>query len=113
MNFDGIEAEEEILTETSSGGFGGDVDIRGGDDAYIDAARAGRADTLELASFENTQELGLEFKGHVGDFVEEERAVVGELKAADAIDAGVGKSTFDVTEQLAFKDAFRKATGVH
>src|SRR5258708_29997006 len=113
MNFDGIEAEEQILAETSGGGFGGDVDIGGGDDADVDAASAGGADALELAGFQNAQELGLEFQGHVGDFVEKERAVVGELEAADAVDARVGEGAFDVAEEFAFEYALGKAAGVH
>src|SRR5260370_26148508 len=113
MNFDGIEAEEQILAETSGGGFGGDVDIGGGDDADVDAAGAGGADALELAGFQNAQELGLEFQGHVGDFVEEEWSVVGEFEAADAVDARGGEGAFDVGEQCALEEALRKTAGVH
>src|SRR5258708_8790313 len=109
MNFDGIEAEEQVLAETSGGGFGGDVDIRGGDDADVDAAGAGGADALELAGFENAQELGLEFQGHVGDFVEKERAIVGELEAADAGHPRVGAGAFDLAQKVAFENPLAKA----
>src|SRR5579859_7227757 len=69
MDFDGVKAEEKILTETTGGGFHGDIDVGGCDDANVDAAGAGGADTLELAGFENAEELGLELQRDVGDFV--------------------------------------------
>ena len=48
----------------------------------------------------------------VGDLVEEERAAVGELEAADAIGLGVGERAADVSEQLALEDAFGESAGV-
>ena len=83
-----------------------------GEDAHVDAACLRGADALELAGFENAQQLGLLANGDVGDFVEKERAAVGELEAADAIGAGVGECAFDVAEDLALEGAFREAAGV-
>ena len=65
--------------------FGLHVGIGRGKNAHIHAARGRRADAFEFAGFERAQKLGLQIHRHVGDFVEEERAAVGELEAAHAI----------------------------
>ena len=44
----------------------------------------------------------------VGDFVEKERAAVGQFEAADAIGARVGECAFDVAEDFALEGAFRQ-----
>ena len=57
--------------------------------------------------------FGLQIHRHVGDLIEEQRAAVGQFEAADTIHLGVGECALDVPEQLAFKNAFRQAAGVH
>ncbi len=44
-----------------------------------------RAHPLQLAGLEHAQQLGLLRERHVADLVEEERAAVGQLEAADAV----------------------------
>ena len=112
MNFYSVEPEQEILTEATCSGFCGNVDVGGGDDADIDAARAGGADAFEFAGFQDTQKFGLKLERDIGDFVEEERAAVGQLETADAVGARVSERAFDVTEKLALENAFGKAAGV-
>src|SRR6266704_1333425 len=112
MDLDGIEAEEEILAETSCGDFLVEVGVGGGDHADVDAAGAGGADALELAGFEDAQQLGLEIDRHVGDLVEEEAAAVGQLEAAYAVGLGVGEGAAHVAEELAVEDAFGEPAGV-
>ena len=68
---------------------------------------------LELAGLEHAQQLGLLVQRDVGDLVEEQRAAVGELEAADAIGLRVGERALHVAEQLALEHAFREAAGVH
>ena len=68
---------------------------------------------LELAGLDDAQQLGLLAHRHVGDFVEEQRALVRQLEAADAIALGVGERAADVAEQLALEDPFRHAARVH
>ena len=67
---------------------------------------------LELAGLEHAQQLACWLSGHVGDFVEEQRAAVGQLEAADAVGLGVGEGAADVAEQLALEDALGDAAGV-
>ena len=53
---------------------------------------------------QNPEQLCLQVDGHVGDFVEKQRAAVGQFEAAHAIGLGVGECAFHVAEQLAFED---------
>ena len=75
-------------------------------------ARARRADALELAGLEHAQQLGLLAERDVGDLVEEQRAAVGQLEAADAVALGVGERALHVAEQLALEHALGEAAGV-
>ena len=47
--------------------------------------RARAAEALELVLLQHAQELGLRARAHVADLVEEQRAAVGLLEAADAL----------------------------
>ena len=61
---------------------------------------------------QHAQQLGLLAIGNVADFVEEERAAVRQLEAADAIGLGVGERAFHVAEELALEHALRKRARV-
>ena len=89
------------------------VGVRRRDDAHVDAARARRADALDLAALQHAQQLRLLRQRHVADLVEEERAPVGELEAADAIGLRVGERALHVAEQLALEHALREPAHVH
>ena len=111
--FDGVEAEEQILAEFALGHVFGDVGIGGREDAHIHAAGLGRSHALELAGLERAQEFGLQSLRDVGDFVQEEGAAVGHFEAAHAVALGVGEGALDVAEQLAFEDALGQTAGIH
>src|SRR5580698_9738412 len=113
VNFYRVEAEEQVLSEFSSGDFSLYVSVGGGNDADIDAARGGRADAFEFAGFKRSQELRLQVHRNVRNFVEEERAAVGKLKAPHAIGLCIGERTLHVAEKLALENSFRQAAGIH
>jgi len=71
------------------------------------------ADTLKVAGLEYTQQLGLLAHGNIGDFIEEQGTAVGEFEAPNAVGARVGKSSFDMPEEFAFKRSFGQGTGVY
>ena len=54
------------------------------------------AQPLEFAGLDHPQQLRLLAEWHVGDFVEEQRALIGELEAADAVGLRVGESAAHV-----------------
>ncbi len=61
---------------------------------------------------EDAQHLGLGFQAHVADFVEKDRAAVGDLELAPPIRHGAGERTADVAEQLALDQIFRDRRAV-
>src|ERR1700752_2399727 len=93
VDFDGIQAEEQIDAEASGFDFVVEVGVGGGEDADIDASGFGGADTLELAAFEDAEGLCLLAGRERGGFVEEECASVGEFKAADTLGPGIGEGS--------------------
>ena len=54
-------------------------------------------------SCKHPEQLGLHSQGHLADFVEKERAAVGELEPALFLAVGSGKRSPFVTEQLALE----------
>ena len=62
------------------------------------------ADALELALLEDAEQLGLGLQGQLADLVEEERAAVGQLEAADAPGDGAGEGALLVAEELALDE---------
>ena len=73
---------------------------------FDDPSRSNSPVSMTRSSF------GLLAERHVGDLVEEERAAVGELEAADAIDLGVGERALHVAEELGLEHALGHAAGV-
>ena len=63
-------------------------------------------------SCKHAQQLGLHLQADVADLVEEQRAAVGQLEAADLVAVGAGERALDVAEQLAFQQARRQGGAV-
>ena len=74
-----------------------------GDHPHIDPDQLASADTEELALRQHPQQTGLQGQRHVADLVEEQRAAVGLLDAADgALLARAGERAADVAEEFGF-----------
>jgi hypothetical protein len=76
------------------------------------AQRVVLADPADLAGFEETQQLDLDRLVELADFVEEERAAVGDLKKALAMGVGPGEGPLAVAEQLALDEVLRERSAV-
>jgi hypothetical protein len=50
---------------------------------------------------QHAQQLGLKLQRDVADLIQKYRSAIGQLKAADALRDGAGKSAFLVSEELA------------
>ena len=72
----------EILAEVPGRHLFLEIAMRGDDHANIHAHRRAAADALDLALFENAQQLGLHDRRHVADLVEKQRAAMGLLELA-------------------------------
>src|SRR5256885_1242400 len=108
----GIESKQQILAEAAGVHFRLDIGVGRGDDAYVGAARARRANPLELAGLEDAEQLGLLGQWQIGDLVKKQRAIVGELESADAIYLGVCKGATHVAEQLALEQGLRNSAQI-
>ena len=83
------------------------------DDADVDAgALAVGADRLDLAGLEEAEQQRLHPQRHLADFVEEDRAAVGDLQQARPVAVGVGEAALDVAEQLGLEQRVGQAGAV-
>ncbi len=87
--------------------------MRGGDDAYVDRHGLRAADALEAALLEHPKDLGLRLGGHVSDLVEEDRAAVRRLEAADPTRVRAGEGAPLVPEELALHQLPADRGAVH
>src|SRR5437016_3444982 len=69
-------------SEPTTRDLGLQIPVGRDDDACVHADRLGATDPEVLAILEDLQELRLHLRGHLGDLVEEERALAGELEFA-------------------------------
>src|SRR5450432_1575182 len=58
--FDGVEAEQQVLAKLALGHFGRDIGIGRREDAHIHAPRLRRPDALEIAGLQRAQQFGLQ-----------------------------------------------------
>ena len=71
--------------------------------------RAVGADLLQLAGLEEPQQQALHAQRHLADFVEEDRAAVGQFELARLVAVGAGEAALDVAEQLRLEERFGQA----
>ena len=105
LNRKNIEAIVEIAAKFAVGDEAREVAIGGGHDADVDGLRAIAAEAFELLLLQNAEKFRLEFERNVADLVEKERAVIGELEAADFLIDRAGKSAAFVAEEFGFEQA--------
>ena len=85
MHVDDVEAIVKVLAEPPlcDGLF--QIAMRGGHDAHVHLGRFLCAEAHEFAILQNLQQLGLQLKIHVADFVEQDGAAVGDPEVAPSI----------------------------
>ena len=111
---DDVQPVEQVLAERALRDHVAQVAVGGGDDPHVDAtAGAIGADLLQLARLQEPQQQPLHAQRHLADFVEEDRALVGELELAGLVAIGAGEAALDVAEQLRFEQRLRKTGAVH
>jgi len=96
----------EILAELFFFDEAFQIAVGGGDDADIGFNGFGTADALELAFLKDAEQTDLRGRGEVTNFIEKDRAAMGQFKAALALRDGARERAFLVAEQFAFNDRF-------
>src|SRR5688572_18540710 len=86
--------------------------MRRRENAHVGATLLAAADALERTLLENAQQFHLHVEAHVPDLVQEQRAAIGELEAADARRQRAREGAFLVTEQLALQQLARNRAAV-
>ncbi len=85
-----------------------EVAVGGRDHTHVDTDISQPTDPLERLLFQKPQQLGLQRRRHLPDFVEEDRAAVGRFEQPALLLAGVGEGAALVPEQLAFEQLLRE-----
>src|SRR5438105_15817724 len=83
-----------------------------GDDAGVNWDHLAATDALDLALLEEPEQLHLQRATHLADLIEEERAAVGHLELALALDVGARVGTLFVAEQLGLQQGLRDRPAV-
>ena len=111
---DDVEPVEEVLTELPEGNQLAQVPVGRRDNAHVGPAdNAVGADLLKLAGLEEPQQQSLHPQRHLADFVEKDRAGVGDLELAGLVAIGAGEAALHVAEQLRFEERLREPGAVH
>ena len=83
-----------------------DVHVGGRDDADFDVLGAGFADGVDFGALEKPEQLGLDGRVEVGDFVHEQGAALGGANHAGERVDRAGERAAAVAEELAFDEVF-------
>ena len=67
---------------------------------------------MEAPLLRHAEQLGLQRRGHVGDFIQEDGAAVGHLEAANALRDRAGERALLVAEEFAFEQGLRDGGAV-
>src|SRR6185436_11227081 len=96
-----IEAIEQVFTKSSFLRLAFEVAIGRGNHADVHPARRGTAHRLELAFLQYAQQLALQVERQLADFIEKNRAAVGEGEASVAPRRRARERAFLVAEEFA------------
>ena len=93
-----VEAVKKVLAEAPFAHQLTQIDVGGRQNAHVhlDGFRAAQAH--EFALLDDAQQLGLRFRADGGDFVEENRALIGDLEEPLLRGDGAGEGALDVAE---------------
>ena len=89
-----------------------EIAVGGGEYANVEPDGLAAADTFDLAFLDDTQQLGLQADLHFGNFVEQQRAVLGLFELTRVGGASPGKSPFFMAEQHGFEHVLRNRCAV-
>src|ERR1700739_1055132 len=113
MDFDRIQAKQEVLAKLSCLARILKVGIGRRDNADVDLSAAGRAHAFHFSRLDNPQKLRLLPKRHIANFIEENCSVIGQFKTPNPICSRIGERPFYVTEQLALENTVSETASIY
>ncbi len=108
-DLDHLEPVVEVFAEVAGEHHHLEIAVGGREDADVHRLTPVAAELRELAVLEDVEQLGLEGRLHLADFVEEQRAAVRLLELADPRGRRARERTLFVAEELAFEQFGRAA----
>ena len=87
--------------------------VRRRDDADVNLGGLRRTEPLDFTLLQDSEDFGLGLRAHVGDFVEEDRAAVGELELAGLLFGGAREGAALVAEELRLDELLGNRRAVH
>ena len=107
-NIDGhdVQAVVEVFAEGALFQRGAQVAIGGGNQAHVHFQGFRSAQAFEFALLQDAEQLHLNGRGDVADFVEEKRALVGKLEFTGLGSCGAGKRALFIAKKFAFEQGF-------
>jgi hypothetical protein len=105
LNGENVEAVKKVAAKGALGDEFRKIGVGGGDNANVHALGAVAAKAFEFLLLENAQEFGLEFERKIADFIEEERAAIGQLEASDFLADGAGEGAAFVAKEFGFEQS--------
>src|SRR5262245_49795469 len=80
-------------------------------DVYVNFLLSAHA--LNFVFLQGAQDLGLQSKRNLSDFIEKQCPVIGLLKTADSLRDRAGKGSLFVSKEFAFKQFLRNGGTIH
>ena len=109
---DRVDAEVEILSQAPLAKRRVEIDVRGADQTKVDVDDPVAPDRPVLALLQHPQQLRLEVRRHLADFVEQQRAALGHLEESLLVHRRAGERAFLVAEQLRLDEVLRNRCAI-
>ena len=103
FNREDVEAVVQVFAEGADFNHAFEVFVGRGNDAHVGALGFVAAHTFKGALLQHAQQLDLHGQRHVADFIQEQRAAVGQFKTPGAAGDGAGECALLMAEQFAFE----------
>src|SRR5580698_8526154 len=112
-NRENIETIVEVFAEAA--GLHGflNVHVGGGENAHVCFDHVASTEARVLMILEDVEKLGLEVRAHLGDFVEEDRALVGEFAFTGLGAVSSGEGALFESEEFRFEEFAGESGAVH
>src|SRR5262249_38951525 len=112
MQVDNVESVVEVFAEAAFLDQREQINVGSRHDAHVNLDLFGAAQAHELAFLDYAQQLGLRLRANGGDFVEEDRALVGDLEEAFLRSHSTGEGALHVAEELRFEQVHGNRAGI-